>query len=81
LKHEIPFYKSIRTKAAVLFLVVFVTILVPANWLIFKKVKLTLEEADTRELSAEAEKLVDNLQLDPLSIPFESTGHQKPANR
>jgi signal transduction histidine kinase len=70
LKHEIPFYKSIRTKAAVLFLVVFVTILVPANWLIFKKVKLTLEEADTRELSAEAEKLVDNLQLDPLSIPL-----------
>lgn len=70
MKHEIPFYKSIRTKAAVLFLVVFVTILVPANWLIFKKVKLTLEEADTRELSAEAEKLVDNLQLDPLSIPL-----------
>jgi len=29
-----------------------------------------LEEADTRELSAEAEKLVDNLQLDPLSIPL-----------
>ncbi|MCA6410184.1 MAG: hypothetical protein IM575_13760, partial [Cytophagales bacterium] len=70
MKHEIPFYKSIRTKAAVLFLVVFVAILVPANWLIFKKVKLTLEEADTRELSAEAEKLVDNLQLDPLSIPL-----------
>ena len=70
MKHEIPFYKSIRTKAAVLFLVVFVTILVPANWLIFKKVKLTLEEADTRELNAEAEKLIDNLQLDPLSIPL-----------
>jgi signal transduction histidine kinase len=70
LKHEIPFYRSIRTKAAVLFLVVFVTILVPANWLIFKKMKLTLEEADTRELSAEAEKLIDNLQLDPLSIPL-----------
>jgi len=70
LKHEIPFYKSIRTKAAVLFLVVFVAILVPANWLIFKKVKLTLEEADTRELRAEAEKLIDNLQLDPLSIPL-----------
>ena len=29
-----------------------------------------MEEADTRELSAEAEKLVDNLQLDPLSIPL-----------
>lgn len=70
MKHEIPFYKSIRTKAAVLFLVVFVAILVPANWLIFKKVKLTLEEADTRELRAEAEKLIDNLQLDPLSIPL-----------
>jgi signal transduction histidine kinase len=33
-------------------------------------VKLTLEEADTRELIAEAEKLIDNLQLDPLSIPL-----------
>jgi len=49
---------------------VFLVILVPTNWLIFQKIKSTLNDADTRELNAEAEKLVSSIKLDPITVPL-----------
>ena len=48
----------------------FLVILVPTNWLIFQKIKSTLNDADTRELNAEAEKLVSSIKLDPITVPL-----------
>gem|GEM_PF-1105136 len=70
MKKHFPFYKSIQIKAAALFFAVFLVILVPTNWLIFQKIKSTLNDADTRELNAEAEKLVSSIKLDPITVPL-----------
>lgn len=68
-------FKSIRTKASALFFAVFVCIILPVNWVIFQKVKTTLEEADTKELKGEAAKLMESTQLDPLTIPLPPNGY------
>jgi signal transduction histidine kinase len=68
-------FNSIRTKASALFFAVFVCIILPVNWVIFQKVKATLEEADTKELKGEAAKLMESTQLDPLTIPLPPNGY------
>jgi signal transduction histidine kinase len=75
LKNQIPFHKSIRVKASALFFVVFLCIIVPVNWIVFEKVKQTLEEADTKELKGEVEKLMGSIKLDPLIIPLPPNGY------
>ncbi len=44
-------------------------------YVIFSKVKSTLEEADTKELKSEAERLMSQVKLDPLIIPLPSVGY------
>lgn len=70
MKKHFPFYKSIRTKAAALFFGVFLVIVVPTNWLIFQKIKSTLNDADTRELNSEVENLASSFKLDPITVPL-----------
>ncbi len=72
---RIPFYQSVRTKAAVLFFLAFMVVVLPANWLIFQKIKVTLHEADAQELRAEAEKIEGRISLDPLTIPLPPAGY------
>jgi two-component system, OmpR family, heavy metal sensor histidine kinase CusS len=81
LTHTIPFYQSLRTKAAVLFFLAFAVIVLPVNWLIFQKVKATLHEADGQELRAEAEKIASRISLDPLTIPLPPSGYLLQVNQ
>lgn len=65
-----PFLTSLRAKASALFFIVFLSIILPVNYIIYGKVRSTLAEADTRELQAEAEKIGERIRLDPLEIPL-----------
>ncbi|MBI3218056.1 MAG: GHKL domain-containing protein [Bacteroidetes bacterium] len=79
--HTILFYQSLRTKAAALFFLAFVVIVLPANWLIFQKIKATLHEADRQELKAEAEKIASRISLDPPTIPLPPSGYLLQVNQ
>jgi signal transduction histidine kinase len=63
-------FTSIRTKASLLFFILFVGIILPVNWIIYTKIKSVLEEASRREMAWEAEKLLDQVKLDPLIVPL-----------
>lgn len=69
------FFKSIRTKTAVLFFTVFLIIILPVHWLVYKQVEHTLTQANLREINFEAEKLVSQVRIDPLTIPLPSEGY------
>ncbi|NOS91640.1 MAG: GHKL domain-containing protein [Cyclobacteriaceae bacterium] len=79
--HTIPFYQSLRTKAAALFFLAFMVIVLPANWFVFQKIKTTLHEADGQELRAEAEKIASRISLDPLTIPLPPLGYLLQVNQ
>lgn len=61
---------SIRSKTSLLFFILFVGIILPVNWIIYRKIKSVLEEANKREMMWEAEKLLSQVKLDPLIIPL-----------
>jgi two-component system, OmpR family, heavy metal sensor histidine kinase CusS len=69
-------FKSIRAKTAFIFFGAFVVIVLPINFLIYSKVESILIQADTRELQAEGEKLLDKLRLDPVFIPLPPIAYQ-----
>jgi two-component system heavy metal sensor histidine kinase CusS len=64
---------SIRTKTAFLFFVLFVAIILPVHWIIYKKIKSVIEEASRKEMQWEAEKLMSQIKLDPLIVPLSSS--------
>lgn len=66
---------SIRTKSSILFFVVFVLIILPVNFVIYKKVGDSLFKADVRELREEAVKLAFRVRLDPPLIPLPLKGY------
>jgi signal transduction histidine kinase len=68
------FFKSIRTKTAILFFLVFLMVILPVHWLVYKKVETALSETNKRELTTEAEKLLSQVRLDPLTIPIPAEG-------
>ncbi|NBP69496.1 MAG: sensor histidine kinase [Cytophagia bacterium] len=68
------FFKSIRAKTAILFFLVFLLVILPVHWLIYKKVESALSETNKRELTTEAEKLLSQVRLDPLTIPIPAEG-------
>jgi len=75
LNKRFPFLTSLRAKASALFFIVFLSIILPVNYIIYGKVRSTLAEADTRELKAEAEKIAERIRLDPLEIPLPPVGY------
>jgi signal transduction histidine kinase len=66
----ISFLGSIRAKTSLLFFTLFVGIILPVNWIIYRKTKSVLEEASQREMTWEAEKLLGQVKLDPLIVPL-----------
>lgn len=68
------FFKSIRAKTAILFFLVFLIVILPVHWLVYKKVESALSETNKRELTAEAEKLLSQVRLDPMTIPIPAEG-------
>lgn len=68
------FFKSIRAKTAILFFLVFLVVILPVHWLVYKKVESALSETNKRELTTEAEKLLSQVRLDPLTIPIPAEG-------
>jgi hypothetical protein len=75
LNKRFPFLTSLRAKASALFFIVFLSIILPVNYIIYGKVRSTLAEADTRELQAEAGKIAERVRLDPLQIPLPPVGY------
>lgn len=75
MKPTIPFFKSIQLKATLLLFTVFFSVIVPANWVIFQKIKSTIDEVDSKELKAETEKLVANVRFNPITIPLPPAGY------
>jgi signal transduction histidine kinase len=57
-----------------LFFGVFLIIILPINYIIYQKIKKILVEADIKELKFEAEKLIDQVRLDPREIPLPKAG-------
>jgi signal transduction histidine kinase len=72
---KILFLQSIRFKTSLLFFVVFLIISVPVNFIIYNKVKKVIETADSKELKLEAEKLLNQVRLDPKQIPLPKQGY------
>jgi two-component system, OmpR family, heavy metal sensor histidine kinase CusS len=68
------FFRSIRTKTAVLFFLIFLGVILPVHWLVYKKIETALTETNERELKAEAEKLLSQVRLDPLTVPIPAEG-------
>jgi signal transduction histidine kinase len=75
LKSTIPFAKSIRFKATVILFIVFLSVIVPINWIIFQKIKNTLEEVDSNELKTEAEKSLGSVKFNPTTISLPPSGY------
>lgn len=69
------FFKSIRAKASLLFFSVFLIIILPVNYVIYTQLKLILEEADTKELKIEAEKILNKVHVDPPIVPLPPVGY------
>ncbi|MEO1051507.1 MAG: HAMP domain-containing sensor histidine kinase [Bacteroidota bacterium] len=63
-------YKSIRVKITLVFVVIFTVILLPANNLIYQKVRDTLMAADDREIISEANILLEETSYSPQRIPL-----------
>lgn len=68
-------FRGIRGKTALIFFGVFLVIVLPVNFFIYKNVKQILIQADTLELQAEGEKLIDKVRLDPPVIPLPPNGY------
>ena len=64
---------TIQAKASALFLLLFIVIILPINWIIFRNMKKTLEDASRQEMEVECDKLMSSVRLDPLTIPLSST--------
>ena len=69
------FFSGIQGKTALIFFGVFVLIVLPANYVIYSRVKQILTEADTKELVTEGEKLFNQVKLDPQLIPIPAIGY------
>ena len=73
MKH--PFYSGISGKIALVFLLAFLVVILPVNIFIYSKLKTTLELADTQQLQMEADKLLSQVNLDPLIVPLPPVGY------
>jgi signal transduction histidine kinase len=73
MKH--PFYSGISGKIALVFLLAFLVVILPVNIFIYSKLRTTLELADTQQLQLEADKLLSQVNLDPLIVPLPSLGY------
>ena len=69
------FYSGLSGKTAIIFLLAFISVALPVNWIVYQKVKSTLTTADTQQLRAEAEKLASLTKLDPVIVPLPAPGY------
>lgn len=69
------FFKSIRAKASLLFFSVFLIIILPVNYVIYSQLKSVLEDADSKELKIEAEKILSKVRVDPPIVPLPPVGY------
>jgi signal transduction histidine kinase len=69
------FFSGLSGKTAIIFLLVFVSVALPVNWIVYEKVKSTLTAADTQQLRSETEKLASLTKLDPVIVPLPATGY------
>jgi signal transduction histidine kinase len=63
----------IPAKTFLIFVVVFLIIILPVNYLAYRRVSTLVKEADVRALQAEAGRLLDLVKLDPVTIPLNTT--------
>lgn len=69
------FFSGLSGKTASIFLLAFVAVALPVNWIVYEKVKSSLIQADTQQLQAEAEKLASLTKLDPVIVPLPAPGY------
>jgi signal transduction histidine kinase len=60
---------SIRAKASLLFLFLFVLIILPVHYIIYENTKNVLAEASEREMLFDGDKIINNVRFDPLTVP------------
>jgi signal transduction histidine kinase len=68
-------FTGLQGKISLIFIGVFIVIILPVNTLNYFKVKNLLVEADTRELTAEGERLFSQVRIDPPLLPLPSLGY------
>jgi signal transduction histidine kinase len=73
LKHN--FFSGLSGKTAIIFLLAFISVALPVNWIVYKKVQATLAAADTEQLRAETDKLASLTKLDPVIVPLPASGY------
>jgi signal transduction histidine kinase len=64
---------SIPTKTFLIFVFVFLIIILPVNYIAYQRVSQLVIEADIRALQSEASRLLDQVKLDPVTIPLTTT--------
>jgi hypothetical protein len=69
------YFLGIQGKTALIFFGVFILIILPVNFFIYSNVKRLLVQADTKELTAEGERLLNQVRLDPPNVPLPSIGY------
>ena len=67
---------GIRWKITLIFLAVFLVTLLPVNFFLFNRVDKSLRQADQVELLAEAEKIAEQVRLEPFLMPLPPVGYQ-----
>lgn len=68
-------FTGLQGRISLIFIGVFVIIILPVNSLIYSNVKNLLVAADTRELTAEGERLFSQVRIDPPVLPLPSLGY------
>jgi signal transduction histidine kinase len=66
---------GIRGKITLIFLAVFLVTLLPVNYFLFGRVHESLKRADQVELSAEAQKIVEQVRMEPFLMPLPPLGY------
>ncbi len=69
------YFLGIQGKTALIFFGVFILIILPVNFFVYSNVKRLLAEADSKELIAEGERLLNQVRLDPPAVPLPSIGY------
>jgi signal transduction histidine kinase len=70
-----PFYSGLSGKIATIFLAGFIFIILPINIIVYKKLESLIIANDNQQLTSEANKIINQVKLDPIVIPLAPPAH------
>jgi signal transduction histidine kinase len=70
-----PFYSGLSGKIAIIFLAGFIFIILPINIIVYNKLDRQITANDDQQMTSEANKIINQVKLDPIVIPLAPYGH------